>query len=450
MRERSYIKKILSLVVVAGGIVFLSVYYSRQVDFIRFRSITHPIDVSVKLQKKGWRSALVQESGLSCDSVCRIWTEVGSLTRITVLDRGLLVLYGSCDITIYPGRRYFWYIRRGTAAFFPAKDEVSLSDSATAKIPFLPTLYSHKRSVDQGRTVVFKITSSTPLKAVRGSLDWRPIRFFSTIPKKKHHLFHAIQGVDVLHGSGIRRLVYRAIRTDGVWLLRAFPFVVNKRRFFRPYEEERSEVIKIIVKKRRNPSAGRHLWRKWLQKKRFILSEDRPNKEWKMLQKVYSIEPGSRYWKTRFFPPIKQYDRISSRFGKVRYLTSGGGNPHRGVDYAASTGRPVFATARGRVVFAAKTIVRGGLVIIDHGMGVFSTYMHLSRVIARSNTMVYRGQNIGRVGTTGLSTGPHLHFGVRAGNVQVDPGEWMRQNILPVRRWHQIVYSDKVDDYFSE
>lgn len=169
-----------------------------------------------------------------------------------------------------------------------------------------------------------------------------------------------------------------------------------------------------------------------------------------MLQRIYTSDPSKKRWYGRFSPPIRRYDTISSPFGKVRYLTSGGGNPHRGVDYAAPRGRLVVAPARGRVVFAAKTIVRGGLVILDHGLGVYSTYMHLSRVLVRSNTIAGRGQRLGRVGSTGLSTGPHLHFGIRAGNVQADPSEWMRMPLYPVRRWYRIRYTDDVDDFYEE
>jgi len=286
---------------------------------------------------------------------------------------------------------------------------------------------------------------------VTGALDRRPIRFFR-VHDEPEGSFYAVQGIDVRQKKGICRLALRVERKDGVWVLQAHPFLIRRRRYFSPFGRRRAIKVrrkKKRIKSRRRSSFSRsRFWRRWLRKKKYILAENRPYKEWKRLQGIYRVSEGKHFWRNRFGFPINKYLRISSLFGEVRYLTSGGGSPHRGVDYAASTGSPVLATARGRVVYSGKTIVRGGLVILNHGYGVFSTYMHMSRVIARSNTIVYRGQLIGRVGTTGLSTGPHLHFGVRAGNVQVDPAEWMRRSIFPVRRWNPLPYSDDPDDFY--
>jgi len=451
MRGVARLTTLLLLPVVVAGLVFLSLYYTRQVDFILFRSLSRAVDIAVKKKEK-WQGAVVLRPGGSCNSVCRIWTEPGSLTRITVLDQGLLVLYGSCDITIFPKRRRFWSVRRGRVAFFPRGEGVARSDRATRFPPFEATLFSQKCSVDQGRTLILKLVSEAKLECVRGRLDRRLIRFF-TRREGEGGPFYAIQGVDVFQEEGIRRLSVRAQRPDGVWLLQSYPFRVNRRRYFPTFGHEKHKAARWArIRRKRNRwsrTARIRFWRRWRKKKNYILKGNRPYEEWKRLQKIYTVMAGDRLWKYRFGLPIRKYDAISSPFGKVRYLTTGGGNPHRGVDYAAPRGRAVIASARGEVVFAARTIVRGGLVILSHGMGVYSTYMHLSRVIAVSNRRVFRGQLIGRVGSTGLSTGPHLHFGIRVGNVQVDPAEWMRWMVFPVRRWYKIHFSDDVDDCHS-
>ena len=93
------------------------------------------------------------------------------------------------------------------------------------------------------------------------------------------------------------------------------------------------------------------------------------------------------------------------------------------------TGDPVFAAARGRVVFAALTQVRGNLIVIDHGLGVFSAYYHLSEINTPAGQAVNAGALIGKAGSTGLSNGPHLHWSMWVNGEYVDPMEWTRRAI---------------------
>lgn len=92
-------------------------------------------------------------------------------------------------------------------------------------------------------------------------------------------------------------------------------------------------------------------------------------------------------------------------------------------------GDPVFAAARGRVAFSALTQVRGNLVVIDHGLGVFTGYYHLSALSVQAGQMVNPGDVIGKAGSTGLSTGPHLHWSMWINGEYVDPMEWTRRVI---------------------
>jgi murein DD-endopeptidase MepM/ murein hydrolase activator NlpD len=92
-------------------------------------------------------------------------------------------------------------------------------------------------------------------------------------------------------------------------------------------------------------------------------------------------------------------------------------------------GVPVYAPARGKVVFAALTQVRGNMTVIDHGVGVFSAYFHQSEIDVQVGQMVEPGTLIGKVGTTGLSTGPHLHWSLFVNGEYVDPLEWTRRVI---------------------
>ncbi len=105
---------------------------------------------------------------------------------------------------------------------------------------------------------------------------------------------------------------------------------------------------------------------------------------------------------------------------------------HLGVDFRADAGTPVRAAHHGLVVLAEALPLSGNTVILDHGAGIFTTYQHLSAVVARPGQRVVRGEIVGRVGSTGLSTGPHLHWGMRVYSVRVDPLPWIHSGPLTV------------------
>lgn len=119
--------------------------------------------------------------------------------------------------------------------------------------------------------------------------------------------------------------------------------------------------------------------------------------------------------------------RISGRFGNQRiYVLPDGsedaGSPHSGMDIAAPEGTPVLAPADGIVTFADPDLyVTGGTVLLDHGHGVSSNFLHLSRIDVRVGDRVLQGQPIGAVGSTGRATGPHLHWGMSWFDVRIDP-----------------------------
>ena len=94
---------------------------------------------------------------------------------------------------------------------------------------------------------------------------------------------------------------------------------------------------------------------------------------------------------------------------------------HNGVDLASPTGTPVAAAAAGVVVLAAPRLVTGLTVVLEHLPGLYTLYYHLSGMEVKAGERVSAGQTIGRVGSTGLATGPHLHWEARAGSVAVDP-----------------------------
>jgi murein DD-endopeptidase MepM/ murein hydrolase activator NlpD len=114
--------------------------------------------------------------------------------------------------------------------------------------------------------------------------------------------------------------------------------------------------------------------------------------------------------------------RISGRFGNQRVYNGTPRAPHSGMDIAAAEGTPVLAPAGGEISFADPGLyLTGGTVVLDHGHGVSSNFLHLSRIDVRVGDRVAQGQVIGAVGATGRATGPHLHWGMNWFDVRVDP-----------------------------
>ena len=115
------------------------------------------------------------------------------------------------------------------------------------------------------------------------------------------------------------------------------------------------------------------------------------------------------------------HGRISGRFGSGRVYNGRPGAGHSGMDIAAPEGTPVRAPASGVVTLAGDLYITGGTVLLDHGHGVSSNFLHLSRIDVEVGDTVEQGQPIGLVGATGRATGPHLHWGMNWFDVRVDP-----------------------------
>ncbi len=126
-------------------------------------------------------------------------------------------------------------------------------------------------------------------------------------------------------------------------------------------------------------------------------------------------------WRQNFIWPIT--GRVSGRFGAQRVYSGQPGAPHAGVDIAGRTGTPVLAPADGVVILATSSpfTLEGNLLMIDHGMGLNSAFLHLSRIDVKLGGHVRQGQPIGTVGMTGRATGPHLHWGMKWLDERIDP-----------------------------
>jgi len=140
-----------------------------------------------------------------------------------------------------------------------------------------------------------------------------------------------------------------------------------------------------------------------------------------------------KFWNGQFHAPVPPEfaDCFPSRFGSRRSYNNGSYDYfHTGLDFCGNNTTDVLAPAGGRVVFSGPLTVRGNATIIDHGQGVYTGYLHQSKLLVEAGEMVQPGQVIGKIGATGRVTGPHLHWEIWVNGVQVDPLEWL-EKIFP-------------------
>jgi murein DD-endopeptidase MepM/ murein hydrolase activator NlpD len=140
---------------------------------------------------------------------------------------------------------------------------------------------------------------------------------------------------------------------------------------------------------------------------------------------IYDTFTPERYWSDVFVVPVDGATD-GRNFGHRRVFNGQPRAPHSGADLRARTGTPIHAANRGRVVLAKDLFYSGNAVFIDHGHGLFTTYLHLSAIDVKVGDIVERGQRLGLAGATGRVTGPHLHWGVRIVDARVDPFSLVR------------------------
>jgi len=114
-------------------------------------------------------------------------------------------------------------------------------------------------------------------------------------------------------------------------------------------------------------------------------------------------------------------DRVAAGFGELRTLNGVKPSQHYGLDLAGGMGAPVAAANAGEVVLVRDCWASGNTIVLGHGAGLYTTYLHLSRVLVTQGAHVARGQRIGLVGKSGRASGPHLHWGTKVGDLYVDP-----------------------------
>jgi murein DD-endopeptidase MepM/ murein hydrolase activator NlpD len=158
------------------------------------------------------------------------------------------------------------------------------------------------------------------------------------------------------------------------------------------------------------------------------LTDQNRIRERTILNAAYSTSmQTAKTWTRAFAPPLEVVSSVSP-FAQARFYKKGDiVNYHYGEDFVGQTGTPIKAVNDGVVVIAGTYPIRGGLVGINHGAGIVSLYFHQSKILVRVGQQVKRGDVIGRVGSTGFATGPHLHLEMRVNGEATDPKQWFNR-----------------------
>jgi len=259
----------------------------------------------------------------------------------------------------------------------------------------------HPSKPQLGDVAWIHVQDVAEIATVEGSVDGRPLTFF---PYAGGHA--ALLGIDLEMKPGAR-----------AWRVG----VVEHGR------EPRSAQGKLLVARRDFP-----LQRLTLPQTMVDLdseTERRAVAESKRLAILYRTITPERLWRGKFTKPVGT-PAGGTGFGARRIINGQARSPHGGIDYSAPQGTPVVAANAGRVALVAEFFFPGRLVVLDHGLGLYTLYFHLDMASVAEGERLERGQTLGSVGATGRATGPHLHFGVQVGAARVDPATLLGLSLL--------------------
>ena len=255
--------------------------------------------------------------------------------------------------------------------------------------------------VNNGRTVLLEINTSNLVDRVVGIQAWYGKKAIPVYrhPLKSADIFIGFVGVSYFQEPDTVSVKLEWTNSSGYHFLQ-IPIEVTEGRF----KKEKLRVPKRKV----SPSTS---------DRRRITGERSKIKE------IYNTPEPSRLWYSAFAMPASGI--VTSPFGSQRVMNGRLKSYHNGIDFRAPTGTPVYAANDGIVRLANNLFYSGNHLIIDHGLGIFTGYSHLSAFRVKPGQRVNKGQEIGLAGATGRVNGPHLHYAVKINGTNVDPLQLM-------------------------
>jgi len=247
----------------------------------------------------------------------------------------------------------------------------------------------------QGSLLLVELKSARPLTEVKGDWGGRSVPFWQEEGREAVHA--GLLGVDLEKAPGRYELKVTAQKAASEKIVCSANITVRAGKF----ATERLRVGKEFVEP--NPEQVK-----------------RANEERDRLREIFDRVTPERLWNGKFRVPLDGV-AAGSNFGKRRILNGNPGSPHGGADLPGTTGTPVHAAQRGRVVLADELFFAGNTLVLDHGLGIYTFYGHLSEISARVGDTLEAGDVLGKVGATGRVTGPHLHWGLTVERARVNP-----------------------------
>ncbi len=247
----------------------------------------------------------------------------------------------------------------------------------------------------QGQVLLVRVPVQDTAAVVAGRFRGRNVAFFPEFRPGESPGFLALLGIDMQEEPGTHGLDVD-VRLNGEQKVLHYDIIVSKEQ----YAVERLTLPKNKV----------DLDEKGLE---------RYKAEQEQIRQALAEDSGSRLWAADFVEPVD--GRNSGRFGSVRILNGQPKTPHRGEDIAAPMGKDVVASNDGIVRLTVDHVFSGKGVYLDHGLGLYSMYFHLSEVLVKDGEAVKVGQVIGKVGASGRATGPHLHWGAKVNGAWINP-----------------------------
>jgi murein DD-endopeptidase MepM/ murein hydrolase activator NlpD len=250
----------------------------------------------------------------------------------------------------------------------------------------------------QGNVYLLRASGPSVLKSIQGEFQGKT---FSLDPAEKRGTYEGLIGIDLGAKAAKYEMKVLATGEDGVSFSKALRLKVEKTDF--------------AVQKLSLPKSMVELDPK---------TQERVNQESKRVRNLFQGVREEKLWKGPFSRPLE--GELSGAFGVRRVINGQARNPHSGIDLRAEAGTPVAACNSGIVALVEELFFSGKTVILDHGWGLYSMYFHLSDAGVSSGDRLRTGETLGRVGSTGRSTGPHLHWGMIIRGARVDPLSFLR------------------------
>ena len=270
-----------------------------------------------------------------------------------------------------------------------------------ASVGTSPSLAWQPHALTNGSPVLFELKAPTKVRAISGLWMGHTVSFFRSTTNKE---WYGLAAISVTAKAGVYELRVTETLADGktVELIRKMP--VTSAAYPR--------IMVKVAKKFTQPSPDQLT----------AISADKNLKG-----KVFETVTNERLWSGQFMAPVS--DPVSDIFGTARVFNDQVQSRHQGLDFAAPPGTEVHAINNGVVILARPMFFEGNCVVIDHGQGLLSLYLHLSAFKVKEGEQVHTGQTVALSGGTGRATGPHLHLAVRWQGIYLSPAILLKINM---------------------